>query len=180
MPDLLYNTATSFRIGPFVDDTDGKTPKEVLTIAQADIRLSKEGGDFAQVNHAQGGGNITHDENGFYILNLSTTDTNTYGDLLIHVYKSGALIWWCHYDVISAEFWAFKHGTSTPITTLVAIQKLQRADMKIDKTGTPWLIIWLEKGTDTEIMRKELKDVNGNNIAALGVIIGQHIHTASP
>lgn len=60
------------------------------------------------------------------------------------------------------------------------ISKLAECDVKIDKTGTPWLIVKLEKGTDTEILRKQLKDPDGTNIAASGVVVGQHIHTASP
>ena len=41
---LKQSTAYTFRFGPFLDDTDGKTAETGLTISQADIRLSKGGG----------------------------------------------------------------------------------------------------------------------------------------
>lgn len=60
---LRQNTAATVKMGPFLDETDGKTAETGLTIAQADVRLSKNGGDFAQKNDAAG---ATHDENGWY------------------------------------------------------------------------------------------------------------------
>jgi len=37
---LKQSTAVTVKIGPFLDDTDGKTAETGLTIAQADVRLS--------------------------------------------------------------------------------------------------------------------------------------------
>ena len=88
---LEQSAAATLPFGPFVDDGDGKTPEEGLTISQADIRLSKNGGAFAQSNNAAG---ATHDENGYYSVPLNTTDTNTLGRLRIAVYESGALLAW--------------------------------------------------------------------------------------
>ena len=47
---LKADTAVTLKIGPFLDDSDGKTAETGLTIAQADVRLSKNGGDIAQKN----------------------------------------------------------------------------------------------------------------------------------
>ena len=44
---LKQSTAVTIKFGPFVDDSDGKTAETALSIAQADIRLSKNGGDVA-------------------------------------------------------------------------------------------------------------------------------------
>ena len=85
---LKQSTAYTFRHGPFLDDTDGKTAETGLTISQADVRLSKAGGDFAQKNESSAS---AHDEIGYYIVVLDTTDTNTCGELLIAVHESGAL-----------------------------------------------------------------------------------------
>ena len=41
---LKQSTAYIFRIGPFLDDGDGKTAETGLSIAQADIQISKTGG----------------------------------------------------------------------------------------------------------------------------------------
>lgn len=85
---LKQSTAYTFRHGPFLDETDGKTAETGLTISQADVRLSKAGGDFAQKNETT---SASHDELGFYIVILDATDTNTCGELLVAVHESGAL-----------------------------------------------------------------------------------------
>lgn len=85
---LKQSTAYTFRFGPFLDDTDGKTAETGLTISQADIRLSKGGGNFAQKNESS---SSSHDELGFYIVVLDATDTNTCGELLVACHESGAL-----------------------------------------------------------------------------------------
>lgn len=43
---LEQSTAVTVKIGPFVDETDGFSAEDGLTISQADIRLSKNGGYF--------------------------------------------------------------------------------------------------------------------------------------
>lgn len=97
---LKQSTAATLKLGPFVDDTDGKTAETGLSIAQADIRLAKAGGDFAQSNNVAG---ATHDENGYYDVPLDTTDTNTLGRLRVAVSKSGALPVWQDFVVVAAN-----------------------------------------------------------------------------
>ena len=97
---LKQSTAATIKLGAFVDDTDGKTAKTGLTISQADIRLSKNGGDFAQTNNATG---ATHDELGYYNVPLDTTDTDTLGRLLVAVSKSGALPVWQEFLIVKAN-----------------------------------------------------------------------------
>lgn len=95
---LRQSTAITEKIGPFLDDADGKTPETVLTIAQADVRLSKNGGAYAQKNEAT---SCTHDENGEYGCPLNVTDTGTVGRLKLAVFESGALPVWHEYTVLS-------------------------------------------------------------------------------
>jgi len=97
---LKQSTAATIKFGPFIDDTDGKTAETGLTIAQADIRLSKNGGDFAQTNNTAG---ATHDENGYYDIPLNATDTGTLGRLRVAVSKSGALPVWQDFLVVTAN-----------------------------------------------------------------------------
>lgn len=95
---LKANTAATIKLGPFVDSTDGDTAETALTIAQADVRLSKNGGDFAQKNESS---SATHDELGYYDVDLDTTDINTYGSLRVVVKESGALIVDNSYEVLA-------------------------------------------------------------------------------
>ena len=107
---LKQSTAATIKFGPFVDDTDGKTAETGLTIGQADIRLSKNGGDFAQTNNETG---ATHDENGYYDIPLDTTDTNTLGILRVSVSKSGALPVWQDFMVVTANVYDTLCSTSS-------------------------------------------------------------------
>ena len=107
---IKQSTAATIKLGPFLDDTDGKTPETGLTISQADIRLSKNGGAFAQSNNAAG---ATHNENGYYDVPLNATDTNTLGTLRVAVSESGALPVWQDYMVVPANVWDSMFGAST-------------------------------------------------------------------
>lgn len=86
---LRQATASQVRaIGPFVDDTDFKTLKTGLTIANTDIKLVVNGG--ASANKNSGGG--THRVNGVYGLTFDATDTATVGEIEVSVLVSGALV----------------------------------------------------------------------------------------
>src|SRR5512132_4436123 len=106
---IKQSTASTVKLGPFLDDTDGKTPETGLTISQADIRLSKNGGAFAQSNNTAG---ATHNENGYYDVPLNATDTNTLGTFRVAVSKSGALAVWQDFMVVPANVWDSMFGAS--------------------------------------------------------------------
>jgi hypothetical protein len=94
---LKQSTSVDVPIGPFLDETDGKTPETALTITQPDIRLKKNGGAWAQKNAAQ---TLSHEENGYYEVTLDATDTNTLGLLRVAVTEAGALPVWEDYLVV--------------------------------------------------------------------------------
>jgi hypothetical protein len=97
---LKQSTAATLKLGPFVDDSDGVTAMTALTISQADVRLSKAGGAFAQKAETTAG---AHDENGYYTILLNTTDTATAGSLLVAISESGALPMFAEYTVLEAH-----------------------------------------------------------------------------
>ena len=100
MEYLKQSTAITIKLGPFLDETNGRTAETALTISQADIRISKNGGAFAQTNNAAG---ATHDENGWYGVPLNTTDTATLGRLKIAIHESGALPCFAEFMVVTAN-----------------------------------------------------------------------------
>lgn len=102
MQFLKQSTAITLKLGPFLDDTDGKTAETGLTLSQSDVRLSKNGGDFAQKNDAN---SATHDESGWYDCALNTTDTGTLGRLDVFVHESGALPVWREFMVVPANIY---------------------------------------------------------------------------
>ena len=85
---LRQSTAVDVLIGPFVDSTDGDAEETGLTIAQADVRLSKNGQTAAQKNDNT---TCAHDADGLYNCELDATDTNTVGQLTLYVHVAGAL-----------------------------------------------------------------------------------------
>src|SRR5690242_3052466 len=86
---LRQSTATTLLLGPFVDETDGKTAETALTLSQSDVLLWKEGGTtMAQKNEST---TCTHRSIGYYTCPINTTDTNTLGVLSVAVHESGAL-----------------------------------------------------------------------------------------
>ena len=96
---LKQSTAVDIKLGPFVDQTDGFTAETALTIAQADVRLAKNAGAWAQKNETT---SCTHEENGWYECPLNTTDTNTLGILIVAVNEAGALPVWREFLVVPA------------------------------------------------------------------------------
>jgi len=97
---LKQSTAHTFRIGPFVDSTDGVTAETGLTIAQADMQISKAGGAFAQTSASP---TTTHDVDGWYQCPLTSTDTNTVGSLTVQIVMAGALPVWKEFVVMPAN-----------------------------------------------------------------------------
>ena len=75
-------------LGPFLDDTDGKTAETTLTIANTDIKIWKAGAT-SLVNKNSGG--ATHIANGYYYIVLDATDTGTAGSMVITCSMAGAL-----------------------------------------------------------------------------------------
>lgn len=132
---LKQSTSITIRIGPFLDEDDGKTVEPSLTISQADIRLSKNGGDFAQSNDT---GGATYDEAGWYYLTLNATDTGTLGRLIVAIHESGALPVWREFMVIPANTYdSLVSGTDNldaEVATVAASAANKMADHTIRRT----------------------------------------------
>lgn len=98
-------------LGPFVDDTDGKTAKTGLSIANTDIKIHKAG---ATTLASKNSGGATHISNGNYYAVLDATDTNTLGSGAIVVQVSGALPFRLPFTVLPANiFDSFITGSDT-------------------------------------------------------------------
>jgi hypothetical protein len=124
MQYLRQSTASQeVLIGPFLDDTDGKTAETGLTIANTDIKIWKTGGTTEASKNSGGG---THIAAGRYYAVLDATDTDTIGPLEINVAVSGALpvkLRCCVLDeaVYDALFGTVALATATNITAATGI-----------------------------------------------------------
>ncbi len=100
---LKQSTSQTIRFGPCLGITDGVTEETSLTLAQADMRLSKDGGAFAQKNAS---GNATHDSDGWYSTTLNTTDTNTVGELILNVHQPANMLpVWMRFYVVEESIY---------------------------------------------------------------------------
>ena len=94
---LKQSTQVVVMVGPFLDKTDGVT--EEAGLAGVGTELSKAGAAF-------GAGPVlgTLDSDGWYPITLTTTHTNTLGDLTIKVHDAAThLPVWAHFTVIPAN-----------------------------------------------------------------------------
>jgi len=123
---LRQSTTSSRNVGPFVDDTDFKTSETALTIANTDIKLSKNGG--ASVDKNSGGG--THRANGMYSLTFNATDTDTVGELSGSISVAGALIVTFKFTVLEESVYDNMFA-SAAVGPLTAAQVNTEADTAI-------------------------------------------------
>jgi hypothetical protein len=94
---LRQSTTVTVQAGPFVDKADGVTEKTALSPA---LELSKAGAAFAARNS---GTAVTHDQNGWYRVELNATDTNTAGPLVVKSDDAAAhLAVWHEFMVVPA------------------------------------------------------------------------------
>ena len=118
---LKQSTAYTFRFGPFVDDADGKTAETGLTIEDEHIRVSKNGGNFIDKAETS---NSAHDEAGFYIVVLNTSDTDTVGELQIACHMSGALPVFKTFQVVEEAIYDALFAASATGELLVDVAKI--------------------------------------------------------
>lgn len=140
---LKQSTAHTFRIGPFVDSTDGVTAETALSIAQADIQISKAGGAFAQTSASP---TTTHDADGWYQCPLTSTDTGTVGNLVVQIVMAGALPVWKEFVVLPANVYDSLVGGTDLLDTNTA-QWLGTACATPDTAG--YVKTTIKNGTGT-------------------------------
>ena len=129
---IKQSTAYTFRFGPFVDDTDGKTAETGLTIEDSHVRVSKAGANFIDKNETT---NAAHDEAGFYVVILDATDTNAVGELQIAAHISGALPVFKTFQVVEEAIYDALFAASADLITKVdAIDTV--VDAVLVDTGT--------------------------------------------
>ncbi len=104
---LKQSTTVTLKIGPFVDRTDGYTAETALTPT---VQVAKNGSAFAARNSATA---IAHDADGFYNVELNTTDTNTLGVLVVKSFVvTDALPVWHEFMIVPANVWDSLFGAS--------------------------------------------------------------------
>lgn len=128
MIELRQSTGVTVPIGPFLDYLDGNTLESGFTLSAADIRLSKNGGNFAAKTEAS---NSSYDESGQYACVLDATDTGTLGHLRLFCHESGGLYVMHDYMVVTANYWDSKYSTDK-----LQVDVTQILNHTLTQTGT--------------------------------------------
>lgn len=155
-------------IGPFLDDTDGKTAETGLTIANTDIKIWKAGAT-TEADKNSGGG--THVAGGRYSIVLDATDTNTLGSGEINVHVAGALPVRRPFIVLPANVYDSIVGGSDTLQADVT-QWLGQAVATPSQNGVPEVDIthWLGSGVATPtvagVPEVDATHVAGNQITS--------------
>lgn len=161
---LKQSTASQTRIlGPFVDDIDFKTLETGLTIANTDVKLSKNGA--AAVNKNAGGG--THIVNGDYAFTFDATDSNTVGELRVTIAVAGAL-------VVVAKFWVLEEAIYDALVGAAAagFDANQRVDLgKWLGTAPLALVSQLIQAQANQLAAQAKADVNAEVDGALDTAV---------
>lgn len=109
--ELRESTVATITMGPALDKTDGVTPESALTPA---VRLKKNGAAAVARSSATA---ITHDENGYYNVEVNTTDTNTRGRLRAMFTDAATHVpVWEDFDVLAAAYYDEKYGGPLALT----------------------------------------------------------------
>jgi len=144
---LKQSTIVTFQFGPFVDQGDGVAPETGLATnmdnATTGIRVSKNGATMIDRNSITA---PAHDDDGYYRIELSVTDTDTLGTLFVQYEESGVCLpMWREFMVVTANYWDSLFGTDVlnasvtqwDGTALGAIQQAGFPTVTIkDGTGT--------------------------------------------
>jgi len=112
MYELRQSTARTILIGPFLDDTDGKTPETALDVTTIDCDLYKGSTKSDLSLTASGGDNdCVHVANGYYSFEITTGNSDTLANGRLSFNVSGAMPFWEDFMVVSQQFWDSKYST---------------------------------------------------------------------
>ncbi len=138
---LKQSTAVDILLGPFLDDTDGKTAETGLTIEDEHVLLSKAGQTLAAKNDTNDAG---HDAGGYHNCPLNATDTSTVGQLTITCHMSGALPVRLDYHIVEEAVYDAMYGASAtgPLQSTTAGRTLD-----VNATGEAGLDLDNSSGT---------------------------------
>jgi len=105
--DLRQSTAGQVvTIGHALDNTDGDTEENGLTIANTDIKLHKHNTTVLANKNSGGATNIS---NGVYHLTLDATDTSLAGRLVAYIHVAGALAMKAEFNVLTQSAFDAKY-----------------------------------------------------------------------
>lgn len=177
---LRQNTAIEVMISKaLISSLDGTTPAQSLTIADITAAIYKGATRTALANTGNGEDNeISEKSDGYVSIKLTAGNTGTLGSLLVTLRDDDVFLAASQeFMVIPANVYDSLVATDKELAqqeTSDFIKNVLEGDTEIDTTADPWQIVVKNKTTQAELIRKDLKDVNGTGITSIKKIIGQY------
>lgn len=160
--ELRESTTINVKVGPFVDKTDGFTPKTALTPT---VKLSKNGGTLAARNS---GTATAHDADGYYTVELNATDTNTLGRLRLTVRDdANHLPVWENYMVLALSYYDEKYGAQFALTAGGATTATLDAGASAVDNYYNGQLLYLTSGTGAGQVRRVTGYVGSTKVATV-------------
>jgi uncharacterized protein YjbI with pentapeptide repeats len=168
MKIIKQSTSPTVKMGPFIFSADGATPITTgLTITSADVRVSKNGGNFAAKND---GAAASHDEFGYYDVDFDTTDTGTLGRLRVAVAGASALPVWNDFMIMNTQVFESFFGTDT-------------LEVDITDVNGSAVVIGDFRATVTSATNLSEVDITGQSVSAFNLsevdVTGQSVNASA-
>lgn len=181
---LRESTATAVLVGPFLDQTDGYTTEESLTVASIDVRLYKftNTHPISDVTITPAASGSSHDmehvAKGYYSLELTTTDTNTQGRMVLSANISGALPVWQEFMVVRSNVYDSFYLEAGTDLLQVDLRQVNNSttpagNLEDDYNGTGYSKSNSTIGTATSVTNQVTADVqqwDGTNVSLTGTL----------
>lgn len=153
-------------LGPAIDDTDFKTPKTGLTIANTDIKVWKAG---ATTLANKNSGGATEISGGYYYGVFDATDTDTAGSMRISIKVATALIIFADVCVLPAQVYDSMIAGSDLLD--VSLVQVTGATTDVSALATNVAAILVDTGTTLQAeldgIQADTEDIQARLPAAL-------------
>lgn len=180
---LKQNTATVITVGPFLDATDGKTPKVALTATNEHVTFVVDNAGTPtlalDVNATASGGttdmvHITNDDAGYYSLELTAAATNYVGGALLSVnYVTDHLPVFHEFTILPANV----YDSLIPGTDLLDISVVQIAGVAVSTSTAQLGVNMVSTATDAITATSIAANAIGSAEIADGAITAAKIAT---
>ena len=131
---LKKDTGRTILIGPFIDDTDGKTAETGLASSPGSIDIDLYKGAATSVTTSitattSGGSNdIAHVANGYYSLELTAANVDTCGELKITANIAGSLPVWHNFQIVEETVYDALFGDVSGAGLQVNVTQIEGSD----------------------------------------------------
>lgn len=164
---IKQSTAQDILLGPFVDESDGKTAETGFTIEDEHVLLFKQDtgtyDSFAAKNEST---NCTHRANGYYTCPLDATDTNTVGQLIVTCSFSGGLPVRHEFQVVEEAIYDTMYVSGADLETKIdAIDTVVDAILVDTGTTLDGIVDAILVDTSTTLDTK-LNDIQGSSFSS--------------